>query len=108
MKKKFGFGTLSMILFIFAIVWSRDIKSLNNFCLGDAVLNFINLPAYSTYPNGNPGLHYTVFYSFAILILAVIVGHKFPEHIFAQSGTILSAICALLFLYTWFVSSMTI
>lgn len=107
MKKQFGFGTLSIILFIFAMVWPRDIKSLNDFCLGDTVLHFLNLPAYSTYPNGNPGLHYTVFYSFAILIFAIIIGHKFPEHIFAKSGKILSAICALLFIWTWFLSAMT-
>ncbi|WP_027400114.1 hypothetical protein [Anaerovorax odorimutans] len=105
MKKKFGFGTLSIILFIFAIVWSRDIKSLNNFCLGDAVLHFINLPAWSTHLNGNIGLHYTVFYSFAILILAIIVGQKYPEHIFAKSGKILSAIFAILFAFAWFISS---
>lgn len=108
MKKKFGFGTSSIILFIFAIVWSRNMKSLNNFCLGDAVLSFINLPAWSTYPNGNLGLHYTAFYSFAILILSIIVGLKFHDHIFAKSGIILSSICALLFIYTCIVSSMTV
>ncbi|QAT43857.1 hypothetical protein [Aminipila luticellarii] len=107
MKKKFGVGTLSLILFIFAMVWTSDIKSLDGFCLGDTVLNFINLPAYSIYPNGNPGLHYTTFYSFAMLIIAIILGHKFPEHIFAKSGKILSIIFSLLFVYTWFVSSMT-
>lgn len=108
MKKKIGFGSLSIILFIFAIVWCKSIKTLNNFCLGDTILQFIKLPAWETNPNGNLGLHYTVFYSLPILIAAIIIGHKFPKHIFAKSGKFLSALYALTFAFTWLVSSMTI
>ena len=37
--KKIGFGTVSFLLVIFAIVWSFSF-GLNGFCLGDTVLSF--------------------------------------------------------------------
>ena len=38
--KKIGFGTVSFLLVIFAIVWSFSF-GLNGFCFGDAVLSFL-------------------------------------------------------------------
>lgn len=107
MKRKFGFGTLSIILFVFAIIWSVNIKLLNVFCLGDVVLEMLSLPAWSRSPNGTTGLHYTIFYSLGILILSIIVGHKFPEHIFAKLGQILSIVFGLIFICAWFISTQT-
>ncbi|WP_312648884.1 hypothetical protein [Aminipila sp.] len=94
MKKEFGIGSLSLVLFILAILWSASIKKI--FCLGDIVLNSVNLPSWS---NGNMGTHYTMFYAIVFLIPAIIVGHKFPNHIFAKAGKIVSIawLCILLF-----------
>ncbi len=108
MKRKFGFGTTSLMLFILAMIWPSNIKWLNDFCLGDVVLDFINLPAWSTNSIGRIGVHHTVYYTFVILILAIIVGHKFPEHIFAKLGKILATIYTVILLFFLFVSCMTI
>lgn len=77
------------MLFLFAILWSLNIKILNDFCLGDVVLQSINVPTWS---NGNFGTHYTVFYSLMFLIPAIIIGWKFPNNRFAKAGKVASII----------------
>lgn len=91
MKKKFGIGSLSLVLFILAILWSINTKVLNDFCLGDVVLKSINIPTWS---NGNVGVHNTVFYSFIFIVPGIILGCKFPNHRFAKSGKVSSTILA--------------
>lgn len=58
MEKKLGMGSISLALFILAVLWSVSIKSLDNFSLGDIVLNAVGLQAWS---NDTSGKHYTVF-----------------------------------------------
>lgn len=58
-KKKLGVGSLSLPLALLAIIWGSNIKWLDDFCLGDVVLNFLNLPSWS---DGDTGIHFTVFY----------------------------------------------
>ena len=43
-KKKTGVGSLSLLLVLAALVWSYNIFG---FCLGDKVLTYLNLPAWS-------------------------------------------------------------
>ncbi|MDF2802058.1 MAG: hypothetical protein K0S61_1961 [Anaerocolumna sp.] len=88
MSKKWGIGSFSFLLFILTILWSVNIKSLGDFCLGDFLLNAVDLPTWS---NGLSGTHYTVYYSFIFLIPATIIGIKFKNHKFAKSGKIGSA-----------------
>lgn len=99
MKKQFGLGSISLILFILAILWSVNIRGLNNFCLGDVVLNSINI---STWSDGNLGIHYTIFYTFIFLVPAIIIGCKFPNHRYAKSGMFASIIMTCLLIIFFF------
>ena len=47
-KKKIGIGTISLLLVIFAFIWSFNVL---DFCIGDKVLEFFNIPTWSG--NGN-------------------------------------------------------
>ena len=47
-KKKIGIGTISLLLVIFAFIWSFNVL---DFCIGDKVLDFFNIPTWSG--NGN-------------------------------------------------------
>ncbi|WP_312648870.1 hypothetical protein [Aminipila sp.] len=94
MKKEFGVGSISLVLFIITILWSVNINGLKGFCLGDAVLKFMDLPAWSTCSNGKIGIHFTIFYTIVFLIPAIILGYKFPNHRYAKGGKIGSIIGA--------------
>lgn len=89
-SKKLGIGSLTIVLFILAIVWSI---SIGEFCIGDTALNVLGLRAWS---NVESGTHFTVFYSMLFLIPSVILSYKYPEYRFAKSGRILSLIYMLL------------
>ena len=78
--KKIGFGTASFLLVIFAILWSFSF-GLNGFCLGDTILTFLGMPAWS---NGNSGTHYTIFYSLIFLLPAVPLSFKYESDLFAK------------------------
>lgn len=82
--KKLGIGTTAFLLTALAIVWSFTI---NDFCIGDNILNLIGIPAWS---GKNMGTHYTPYYSLIFLIPAFILGKKYPNHILAKSGKIMS------------------
>ena len=92
--KKIGFGTVSFLLVIFAIVWSFSF-GLNGFCLGDAVLSFLCMPAWS---NGNSGSHYTIFYSLIFLLPAVPISFKYENDLFARLAKWISIIFSLVLL----------
>ena len=92
--KKIGFGTVSFLLVIFAIVWSFSF-GLNGFCLGDMVLSFLGLPAWS---NGNSGTHYTIFYSLIFLLPAVPLSFKYESDLFAKIAKWISTIFSLVLL----------
>lgn len=92
--KKIGFGTASFLLVIFAILWSFSF-GLNGFCLGDMVLSFLGLPAWS---NGNSGTHYTIFYSLIFLLPAVPISFKYGSDLFAKIAKWISTIFSLVLL----------
>ena len=74
--KKIGCGTIAFLLVTFAVLWSFSF-GLNGFCLGDTVLSFLGMPAWS---NGNSGSHYTIFYSLIFLVPAVPISFKFFDN----------------------------
>lgn len=92
--KKIGFGTVSFLLVIFAIVWSFSF-GLNGFCLGDTILSFLGMPAWS---NGNSGTHYTIFYSLIFLLPAVLIYFKYENDLFARIAKWISTIFSLVLL----------
>lgn len=72
--KKLGWGSLSMLFVVLALVWNL---------IGDSAAAALGLPAWS---QGSTGLHLTPFYSLILLIPAVLLGVKFPLHRFARLG----------------------
>ena len=56
-KNKIGIGSLSLLLFIVGCLFSF---TFNDICIGDNILTYVGLKAWS---NGNSGNHYTIFYS---------------------------------------------
>ena len=84
MKKKIGTGSTSMLLVILALIWSCNIR---DFCIGDLVLTYLGLPAWS---NGSVGMHYTVFWGLLLYLPAFLLGHRYESHLFARTGKWLS------------------
>jgi hypothetical protein len=81
--KKLGIGTLSFALFLLAVLWSF---SFYGFCMGDIVLDFLQLKSWS---NGSSGIHYTIFYSILFLAPAVLIGARYPQHFLAKTVKLL-------------------
>lgn len=79
--KKIGVGSLALLLAILGLVLSFPIG--NQDVLGDQLLKTIGLKACS---NGNDGIHYTMFYSLAILVGAMILGYLFKHDFGAKTG----------------------
>lgn len=98
-KKKLGVGSFALVLALLAIVWGSNIQWWDGFCLGDYVLNLLNLPSWS---NGTVGTHYTVFYGLIFLIPAIILGTKKREDLFATSGKWIAGVLAFLYLISPF------
>ena len=92
--KKTGVGSISFLLVAFAIVWSFSF-GLNGFCLGDTILSFLGMPAWS---NGNSGTHYTIFYSLIFLLPAVPISIKYESNLFAGIAKWISVIFTLFLL----------
>lgn len=92
--KKIGVGTSSILLVAFAYIWSFSF-GLKGFCLGDTILTFLGIPAWS---NGNSGTHYTIFYAIIFLIPALFVSIKYDCDLFAGTAKLLSAVFALFLL----------
>lgn len=85
-KKKIGMGSISLLLFIMGFLFAF---TFNNVCVGDNILTYIGLKAWS---NGNQGTHYTIFYSLLFFIPSLIIGCKFKENFGSKVGKILSTI----------------
>lgn len=96
--KKIGVGSISLLLIIFAIIWSFSF-GLDGFCLGDTILSFWGIPAWS---NGNSGTHYTIFYSLIFLLPAVPISVKYENDLFAGIAKWISIILALFLLAALF------
>ena len=92
--KKIGCGTIAFLLVTFAILWSFSF-GLNGFCLGDTILSFLGMPAWS---NGNSGTHYTIFYSLIFLVPAVLIAFKYENDLFARLAKWISTIFSLVLL----------
>jgi len=84
MKKKPGFGSLSLLLVILALLWGCTI---NGFCLGDQVLAQLGMSGWS---DGSFRIHYSVFHGIVLYIPAFFLGKKYNHHLFAQSGKCIS------------------
>lgn len=65
--KIIGRYIISIIIFIFAIAFSFTI---NNFTLGDEILNFFKIPSWS---NGDTGTHYTIIYTVVFSIISYLI-----------------------------------
>ncbi len=82
MKKKIGFGSLSVVLAMAALGWSYNI---DGYCFGDKVLKTMNMPYWSDMTTLT-GLHYTAYYSFFLLIPAFILSIKYKNDFMARLG----------------------
>ncbi len=85
-KKKFGIGSISLLLFIIGFLFTF---TFNNICIGDNILTYLGLKAWS---NGNNGIHYTIFYSLLFFVPSLIIGYKFKDDFGSKIGKILSTI----------------
>lgn len=84
MKKRLGIGSFSLLLTLFAILWSCNFPLQNtSFCLGDYVLTHLGMPTWS---NGTTGIHYTLFWCLPVYLPAFFLGRKYNHHLFARSG----------------------
>ena len=92
--KKIGCGTIAFLLVTFAILWSFSF-GLNGFCLGDTILSFLGMPAWS---NENSGTHYTIFYSLIFLLPAGPLSFKYESDLFAKIAKWISTIFSLVLL----------
>lgn len=91
--KKIGLGSISLLLFIFGILFSISFGNRESF--GDNIFRFLGLNPWS---NGDTGLHYTIFYSLIFYIPALILGYKFKNDLGAKLGKSLSLITIILLL----------
>lgn len=89
-KKKFGIGSLSLLLFILGFLFSF---TFNDICVGDNILTYMSLKAWS---KGNSGIHYTIFYSLLFFIPALILGYKFKNNWGSKVGKMLSTIMVIM------------
>lgn len=99
MSRKFGIGSLSLVLVLLAILWSCNIPFLGGKCLGDQVLSSLGLPSWS---NDTTGIHYTVFYGLLLLVPAFILSIKNPSDLFAAAGKWVSGIMIVFFIISFF------
>lgn len=94
MKKNIGIGSTSLLLVVFAIIWSTNI---NNYCLGDEILKLLNLASWS---DKTTGIHYTVFYSYIFLIPALLISIKYKNDLFTSFSKYLSIFLIITFSIT--------
>jgi hypothetical protein len=96
MAKRIGFGTISLLLIIMGILWAF---SFSGVCLGDNVLGYLGLKAWS---NGTDGIHLTIYYSLVFYISAFIVTVKNKNDLGARVGKTLSLIIGAVLVFTVF------
>ena len=82
-SKRYGIGSLSLLLGIMAILWCCNIQWWDGFCLGDCVLRMLGLPAWS---NGDSGVHFTVFYGLIFTVPAWLLARRYLNDKFAVAG----------------------
>ena len=92
-KKKIGIGSLSIVLFIFGLLFSA--KFPNGICYGDNLLNFFGFKSWTV--GNTEGIHLTYIYSNIFYLISVVIGQKYKHNLFAKTGKILSIIFLILF-----------
>lgn len=92
MNKKIGWGSLSIILLIFAILFSIQLG--RTFCLGDILLESVGLKGWLIFENST--LNIKVFISEFLLIAGFIIGMVFKNDRFAKAGRMLCLAFAIL------------
>lgn len=89
-KKRLGIGSLSLIIFVFSFLFtSLNINTQNathTQKLGEIIVNFLKINA--AYD----------FITVILLVLAIYIGKKYEQHLFATLGKILSMILLSLFI----------
>jgi hypothetical protein len=84
MQKKWGLGTLSMVLLILAFLFS--VKIGRTFCLGDIILNSLGKPVLW-------GRRINIYVSALLLAAGYLLGKKYPDNDGAELG---SKLCGVL------------
>ena len=87
MKKKFGFGSIALLLSVLCIFLSVTFSK-TGICYGDELLNMLGIKAWS---NGTSGVHYTIFYMIPFWVLSIFLGHRFCYDFGAKIGRGLSS-----------------
>lgn len=85
MNKKFGWGSLSLILFIVGILFSVTIG--RTFCLGDILLESVGLKGWLHMEHSSMNLK--IFISEFLLIVGYLMGRIFKNDLFARTGRLL-------------------
>ncbi|MDQ0494747.1 hypothetical protein [Paenibacillus brasilensis] len=86
-EKKIGWGTLSLLLALLGMAVSFEF---GNYILGDQLLSFLGLPAWSNVDNTR--FHYTFFLSSIFFAPSLIIGYKNPNEFGAFIGKWISSI----------------
>lgn len=84
-KTRLGFGTFSLIMVIFAYLFSFSVG--DNAPLGDILLKSIGCNPYDGY---KMGFHYTMLFSLSISFIAWYIADKFYYQIGARLASLLS------------------
>ncbi len=93
MIKKTGYGSLSIVFFILALLSS--IKIARTFCLGDVILKAFGIPVWT---NGDhSGFHNSVLLSIGFLIAGLIIGKIFNKDWGARNAWKLCAFLLIIF-----------
>lgn len=93
MIKKTGYGSLSIIFFILAILSS--IKIARTFCLGDELLKAFGIPVWSR--GGHTGFHNTTYLTIGFLLAGLVVGKVFYKDWGARNTWKLCAFLLIIF-----------
>jgi hypothetical protein len=83
-KKRFGIGSLSVLLVFFGLLW-------DGFRIGDSVLNSVGLPTWSGDIAGKI-IPFTWLYSLLFFAPAFLVGNTYKSDFGAKAGKILALI----------------
>lgn len=92
MKPKKGWGTLSILLFFFGILFTANIG--RTFCLGDILLQAVGLKGELKIGNGT--LNIKIYITEIIFIIGFILGLKFKKDFLAKAGRLLCLVFAIL------------
>lgn len=96
-KKKFGPGSLALLLLILGVYFSVSFNNKPSF--GDHVLTFLGLTPWS---KGDSGIHYTVYFALIFFIPASILGYTFRNDWGAKVGRIISTIISVILIFSIF------